>query len=389
MVRRINRLAHAIDHGVGRLRRRRAVLVEVRTPVSLAVLGPVYERLEQMPDLDVSFTGEHPDYVRPLLSGRRVLSQSDAEWQRFDVCLNGDPWAAARLRRCASRVNFFHGVAGKYDLDDPRHLPMGFELYDRVAFINRDRMDRYIASRIVSAKQARLIGYPKLDRLASGGIDGTAARDELRLSPSRQTVLYAPTYSTSSSLHLAGEQIVKALADARLNVIVKLHDRSFDADVRYTGGVDWRARMRAIERPGQVAFVEGADASACLAAADLMITDHSSVGFEYLVLDRPLIVYHAPELAAAARINPEKIELLRSAATVVETTTELVRAVREELTSPARLSRQRRRVATEMFHAPGTATDRAVALVCELLDRQPSRSAVDVGAPASLPGGAS
>ena len=389
MVRRVTRLAHSIDHRLARLRRGRTVLVELRTPVSLAVLGPVYERLEQMPDLDVSFTSESPERIRPLLSGRRLRSQAEVEWDRFDVCLNGDPWAATRLRRCASRVNFFHGVAGKYDLDDPRHLPMGFELYDRVAFINRDRMDRYIASRIVSARQARLIGYPKLDRLASGHVDGGPVRDALGLSPSRQTVLYAPTYSTASSLHLAGEQIVRGLADAGLNVIVKLHDRSLDTDVRYTGGIDWRTRMRAIERPGQVVFVEGADASSYLAAADLMITDHSSVGFEFLVLDRPLIVYDAPDLAAAARINPEKLELLRSAALVVKTTGELVQAVREELATPARLARARRRVARDMFHAPGTATDRAVALVCELLDRQPSRAAVDVGVAASLPGGAS
>jgi CDP-glycerol glycerophosphotransferase (TagB/SpsB family) len=138
-----------------------------------------------------------------------------------------------------------------------------------------------------------------------------------------------------------------------------------------------------------VAFVESADASSCLAAADLMVTDHSSVGFEYLVLDRPLVVYDAPDLAAAARINPEKIELLRSAAAVVRTTQELSMVVCQELTVPGRLSRERRRVAGEMFHAPGTATDRAVALVCELLDRQRSVSTVEAAAAASLPGGAS
>ena len=389
MVRRITRLAHAIDHRVARIRRRRAVLVEIRTPVYLAVLAPIYERLEQMPDVHVSFTSEYPDRIRPLLAGRHFLSQTEAEWRRFDLAINGDPWAAARLRRCASRVNFFHGVAGKYDLDDPRGLPMGFDLYDRVAFINRDRMDRYLASGIVSANQARLIGYPKLDRLASGQVNGAAVRNEFGLAPSRQTVLYAPTYSTASSLHLAGERIVTALADAGLNVIVKLHDRSLDEDARYNGGIDWRARMRALERPAQVVFVEGADASPCLAAADLMITDHSSVGFEYLVLDRPLIVYDAPHLAEAARINPQKIELLRSAATVVQATDQLVGTVRAELTVPARLSPRRRRVAADMFHAPGTATDRAVALACELLDRQVSTAAVDVSTPASLAGGAS
>jgi CDP-glycerol glycerophosphotransferase (TagB/SpsB family) len=41
-----------------------------------------------------------------------------------------------------------------------------------------------------------------------------------------------------------------------------------------------------------------------------MVTDHSSVGFEYLVLDRPLLVVRrARSACAAARINPEKLVL--------------------------------------------------------------------------------
>src|SRR6185436_17434719 len=111
--------------------------------------------------------------IRPLV-GDRFMTHADAEWTRFDLYLNGDPWAAARLRRTAARVNFFHGVAGKYDLDNPSGLPMGFEYYDRVAFINRDRMTRYLAAGLVTPRQAALVGYPKLDRLAAGGIDGAA-----------------------------------------------------------------------------------------------------------------------------------------------------------------------------------------------------------------------
>ena len=73
------------------------------------------------------------------------------------------------------------------------------------------------------------------------------------LDPSRPTALYAPTYSEASSLHLAGEEIVRALAASGFNVIVKLHDRSLDADPRYNGGIDWRRRIRALEVPGRIA----------------------------------------------------------------------------------------------------------------------------------------
>ncbi|HWK12489.1 MAG TPA: CDP-glycerol glycerophosphotransferase family protein [Vicinamibacterales bacterium] len=367
MLRRLTPAIHRLDEAIGRLKPIRDVLIELRTPVYQAVLGPIADGLSARGGTSVWYTSEYPDRIAPLVPQGTFLTHRQVEWRRFDLYVNGDPWAAARLRRCAHRINFFHGVAGKYDLDRPSGLPMGFEYYDRVAFINRDRMERYLDARIVTAAQAVLIGYPKLDRLANGGWDGARIRTESGLDAHHPTVLYAPTYSMASSLHLAGEAIVSGLADAGFNVLVKLHDRSLDADPKYSGGIDWRTRMRGIERPGRVRFVEGADASPWLAAADLMVTDHSSVGFEYFVLDRPLIVFDAPDLAHEARINPEKIALLRSAATVVRNVDELVHAAAAEVAAPARLSAIRRRVAADLFYQPGTATDRAVALARELL----------------------
>lgn len=382
MLRHASRLVHSLDHALGRATGVRRVLVELRTPVYRAVLAPVYDILAALPDVDVAFTSEYPDRIRPLVDAGRFLTHREAEWRRFDLYMNADPWAAARLRRCAKRLNFFHGVAGKYDLDKPAGLPMGLEYYDRVAFINRDRMSRYLDAGLVTQRQAQLVGYPKLDRLAAGRIDGAAVRASLGLDNGRRTALYAPTYSTASSLHLAGEEIVGALADAGFNVIVKLHDRSLDKDPRYTGGIDWRARIGALERDGRVRHVEGADASPLLAAADFMVTDHSSVGFEFLVLDRPLLVFDAPDLPSAARINPEKIALLRSAATVVTDVPALAAAARGLVEMPDRLSAERRRVAEAMFHDPGGATDRAVQLARELLENRAPAPAVNEAQPA-------
>ena len=382
LIRRATPVLHKLDHAVGRLRRTRSVLVELRTPVYHAVLGPIAEGLSGDPDVQLWYTSENQDRIEPLVHAGRFLSHPDVEWRRFDLYINGDPWAAARLRRCAHRVNFFHGVAGKYDLDQPSGLPMGFECYDHVAFINRDRMLRYLQAAIVTPSQAVLVGYPKLDRLASSGYDAAAIRASLRLEPGRPTVLYAPTYSEASSLHLAGEAIVRGLVRAGVNVIVKLHDRSLDADPRYNAGIDWRSRFEAVAaaEPGWIAFAEVADASPLLAAADLMVTDHSSIGFEYLVLDRPLLVYDAPDLERVARINPEKIVLLRSAATVVRTPDETAAAATRSLADPTRLSAARRRVARELFFDPGHATERSLRLIRTLLF--PANTTTAVGAQA-------
>jgi hypothetical protein len=374
LLRKLTPAVHKLDHAIGRLSPRRDVLVELRTPVYQAVLGPIAEALAGLPDVHVHYTSEYPDRIAPLVPTGRFLRHAEVEWRRFDLYLNGDPWAAARLRRCARRINFFHGVAGKYDLDRPEGLPLGFEYYDHVAFINRDRMQRYLTAGIVTPRQAVLVGYPKLDRLVNGAYDREAVRRSLGLSPRRPAALYAPTYSEASSLHLAGEEIVRSLVGAGLNVVVKLHDRSLDSDPRYHAGIDWRARFTSLQRelPERVRFVEAGDASPLLAAADLMVTDHSSIGFEFLVLDRPLLVFDAPDLPRAARINPEKVALLRSAATVVQTTKELARAAVHAIQQPSELSAVRRRIAAELFFEPGGATDRALHLVRRMLHLTPA-----------------
>ena len=134
---------------------------------------------------------------------------------------------------------------------------------------------------------------------------------------------------------------------------------------------DWRARLAPFTSTGRFVLASSGDSTGYVLASDLMVTDHSSIGFEFCVLDRPLIVYDAPRLAAEARINPAKIALLRSAATVVRTPAELRDAVAGALGDPGALSAARRRVADEVFYRPGTATDRAIETVYELLELPP------------------
>ena len=255
-----------------------------------------------------------------LVPEGRFLTHAEVEWRRFDLYINGDPWAAARLRRCARRVNFFHGVAGKYDLDQPSGLPLGFEYYDHVAFINRDRMLRYLGSgdrdaaagRPGRLPEARPAGVWRLRRrrpsaprsgLRAGAPDRALRADLLR------SLVAAPR--RRGDRHRARRRGLQRDRQAARSVA-----RSRIREIH--AGIDWRARFTALEQagePGRIRFVETPDASPLLAAADCMVTDHSSIGFEYLVLDRPLLVFDAPDLPRAARINPEKVVLLRSAAT--------------------------------------------------------------------------
>jgi CDP-glycerol glycerophosphotransferase (TagB/SpsB family) len=237
-------------------------------------------------------------------------------------------------------------------------------------FVNPDRRNRYVEAGLVpdDPSRAPLVGYPKVDCLVDGSLDTAAIRQELRLDPRIPTVMYAPTWSPHSSLNAMGEEIIDRLASAGLQVIVKLHDRSYDRRERGSGGIDWARRLSRYRHHPLVRVVRQPDGCPSMAVSDAMVSDHSSIAFEYLLLDRPLIVIDRPDLIIHARINPEKVKRLRDAADVVDTADAMISSLGEALRRPNRLSVQRRRVATDLFHAPGTATERALAHLYGLID---------------------
>ena len=194
MRRAVSRSLHAIDHAAGRWRGPRQVLVDSRIPAHFMVVRPVVEALRDDPRVAVwvcSAEGR-ADTVAAFEEsglGDRLVTREHCTWRRFDLYMNGDPWCVASLRRCARWINFFHWVAGKYGLDAPPPDAHLFDLYDRVGFVNRDRMRRYLGSGIVRPEQAVLVGYPKLDRLVTDPPDGIVLRRSIGLDSDRPTVM--------------------------------------------------------------------------------------------------------------------------------------------------------------------------------------------------------
>jgi hypothetical protein len=368
------RVAKRIDRAVGHMAGPRRVLIEVRSPMNLEVLRPIWAALAADSRVELTFTAIEEAWVKPLLDaaglGKRLISSAAATWTRFDLAFNADPWDALDLRRCWRRVNFFHGVAGKYDLDDPAAIArnVDFAIYDRLMFANEDRLQRYVNAGVVTRDRAALVGFPKIDDLVNGRWSAAAVRTELGLDPSLETVLYAPTFAPASSLHLAGESIIDALLATGRNVIVKLHDRSMVPHPKYTANIDWRGRLARFAGRSNYAFATGAHAGPYLVAADLMITDHSTIGFEFALLDRPLVVFDAPDLLEQARINPDKWRQLRDMADIARTAGELPAIVGGALADRKRHAATRRATSQALFAHAGHSTERALEVVYELLE---------------------
>ncbi|MEN3338956.1 MAG: hypothetical protein V7647_2632 [Acidobacteriota bacterium] len=351
----------------------RTILFDARTAMEYGMMAPVHRRLLGDPRVRTYLiSSERPHRAAAIFrdapAEAQVLSPRAAMLKRFDACVASD-FVWATLPRGTRRVQMFHGVAGKWSQVYDR--PDGsMRQWDRLFFINRRRLQNYIASGAVDSDSPaiRLVGMPKSDCLVDGSLSRNTVLEAHGMDPARTTVLYAPTWTRFSSLNTMGEEIVQRLVDAGYQVLVKLHDNSLDPAFVNSGGVDWVARLTPILARGDGHLIEAADASPWLVAADVLVTDHSSIGFEYLLLDRPLIRISVPDLIKEANVGTDYVTLIAGASTTVETPSGLIGAVEHAIANPAHLSGARRALAAELFHDPGKATDHATRELYALIE---------------------
>ncbi len=367
-----------IDDAVTGRGDRRHILVDSRTGVNYEMVAPVVRAMR--PDSRVRFyftASEDAARLRQIYedapAGTELIGPRMAALSKWDAYLASDfMWAT--LPRGARRIQMFHGVGGKYGFDAPTE---SMRVWDRLFFVNERRLRNFIAAGALDADgpQARLIGMPKVDCLVDGSMSRARLLEEMQLDPARPTVLYAPTWSPNSSLNRIGEALIGRLAAMPINLIVKLHDRSRDLRPQYSGGIDWVARLTPLLQQPHTTMAMNPNITPSLVAADVMITDHSSCGFEYLLLDRPLVRIHVPELIAGANIHADYVQLLADASHNVSDSLDAaatVAAVEQALGAPSSLSAARQRVANDLFYRPGTATARCAAALYELLELAPA-----------------
>ena len=353
----------------------RRILIDARTPVHYTMFAPVHAAMQGDERVRFYFcSSEEPAAAAAIFhdagTDARLIGPAAAALIKFDAYLTSDfTWTRLLHRTC--RIQMFHGVGGKYGFDAPTE---SFAAWHRLFFVNRRRLNNCIASGALDphSPAIRLIGMPKVDALVDGSLNRAAVLASLGLPADRPTVLYAPTWSPASSLNTLGVALLQRLRTLPVSVIVKLHDRSCDLRPQYSGGVDWRAALQPYLAEGSAVLASSADICPYLAASDVMVTDHSSAGFEYLLLDRPLVRIHAPALIALANIHQDYVQLLADVSESTSGVDDTVAAVERALANPSARCAMRRAVAEDLFHEPGTATARCAEALYEAVQLEPA-----------------
>jgi CDP-glycerol glycerophosphotransferase len=296
-------------------------------------------------------------------------------------------------RRGSTHVQTHHGTPVKVMGLDQRDFPVGAQGLDLPSLMRRcDRWDYSITANAHSSQvwarcypngyETLEYGYPRNDRLATAtASDITAARAHLDLAPQAHVALFAPThreYVSTFRPQVELDELADALgADSAL--LVRAH-------YFYPGG--WRGSHPAVRDVSAHPCVED-----LLLAADVLITDYSSVMFDYAVLDRPIVIF-APDWETYRHTRGVTFDLLAQAPGVVATSApELFAVLSDGTASGAAASAARARFRARFCYLDdGNAADRVVRHVfAEVLSDAIVEAAVaaarDAGAPGAWDGG--
>jgi CDP-glycerol glycerophosphotransferase (TagB/SpsB family) len=337
-----------------------------------AMFRPIHERLRADPHLEVSFTANHKAkelYRSVGLNGVRIVSKRVSYFQRYDMCIC--PSFFYERKNAGVRVQIFHGVSLKNRAVHRKSLD-----YDTLFLVGPYMKQKFMETWGLSDDDPRfeMIGMPKLDRLVDGSLHRRMVEESLNIDRSLPTVIYAPTRPTrtSSSLAMAGEEIISTISEMNVNFLVKLHDRAY-REWRSRSS-DWRAILKRLEKQN-VRIVEDYDIVPYLYVSDLLVSDISSVVNEYTLLDRPIVLFDVPRLIQFHKrkeierglSSSDLEEWGRDVGTVVKDMEGLKGAIERGLSHPEEKRDIRREFAERFFFQPGSATDRAVQKIYELL----------------------
>lgn len=341
-----------------------SILFFAKDPHNVAVYERVLRRLIDDPRYRVSLTSRNPR-IRPSnavydgfdLPGRLRVHHRIAALRRYDLYLSPDIFILSK--RCRIKAHTFHGISIKGKAFTEKALA-----FDRLFLIGPYQRRRFVERGILGEDDPRFVpvGMPKTDAFFDDSIDRDAYLRKFGLDPGRKTLLYAPTWRPESSLHKLGEPLIRSMREAPWNLMVKLHDHSWEIK----RGVDWSKKLEELRAPN-IAVIREGNVTPALFSADLLISDASSVANEFTLLDRPIVFIDVPELFEKYKDSIDLEGWGQSSGPVARTVEEIHAHIEASLADPSGYQEQRRRIAEEGFYNPGQATEAAVEAIEEML----------------------
>ncbi|MBC8368924.1 MAG: CDP-glycerol glycerophosphotransferase family protein [Planctomycetes bacterium] len=331
------------------------VLFSGHAPVYFLCFEPLFKKLAADPNYDVYVTGgfrqkNGDDYDYDSLSMYsqlgvsvdRILQVEQMREMDFDVlfCSNTKMLEPASVKK---KVQVFHGISFRNRAIRPANMGA-----DAFLMIGPYMERKFREAGLIGEDDSRVVrvGLMKNDAMFDGTLSSSIINEQWGFDGTRPVIAFCPTGQKHNALDRYGIELLKRLdATGKYDILVKLHDHPH-------GSMDWTPEIERIQNK-HMRLVESFAVTPVLYAADLLITDASSVSNEYLVLDRPIIYMDTPELIERAFNKKDSMTDLstwgRRTGTVADSIDSMLDCVTGSLANPGEMSEIRQEAAADLF----------------------------------------
>jgi len=338
---------------------------------------PVIKKLGSFKDIDVYFIIQyHPEYPFSEMAKLRkyaldklgidkekILDYWQVTWMKFDLLIATYLYIKFPIIRTKKWL-LRHGP-GLYENSLQRSIKRKCIYdFDRVLLPGRYDYD------ILKAESAKLppleiVGFPYLDKMKSFNTkERYSYQKSLGLDRTKKTILLAPSWGSThvykESLSHYFRQIIDLLTSYSddYNVLVKLHHCSFNQMM--AKGVKWSQELQSLA--AVIKIDQNVDDSPALQCSDLLITDFSSRAFNFMLLDKPVVLF-VKLSGYVGKYGYRRIVKMLEGSYLAEDLEELRESIDLALLHPTEMSEKRKRVAEECFSYYGSSTEQMVRLI--------------------------
>lgn len=186
----------------------------------------------------------------------------------------------------------------------------------------------------------------------------------LQLDNTKPTMLYAPSWAYNAENVSMDDAILNELAKINhYNVIIRPHPNLLKPSS--CNGYDWNISINKLKTKGVlISYSDDHSVYEILPHVDLLIGDISAVTFEYLVLNRPIILY-MKESVLDAYEAPEFVKPMLSATTRLGSANMLPKILKNINTENDNHTKARNELLNNMLYNIGGATDCAVETIAK------------------------
>ncbi len=360
-------------------KKKKYVLFVVRNEIMFSYARPIYEHLNNDKRLRIYFCFPAPqDFLNENLEKLRKIHKFKtfhyplARFLKWDLIFFPDHWPY--FRRDCRQIYIGHGVGSSKKVGGESYVygrrschADNTIIYDKIftrSEYEHKRIEKYYP-RFYS--RSKVVGSLLVDEIKRFTLLKDEILRKINFSSEKKILMVVSTWGPFSFIQTKGLEFISKIPDIadKYNIIISIHHNNFEA--KYSGGQNWQDLLGRIKCKNVFTILDAREPYYLLANADILLTDITSLGLYFPILERPIIFFDNENV----RLEPDCLTLeLRKVSYVIKDLanikSDIVKAI--ETFSPEKM----KELSSKIFSYIGSSWQRYAQEIYDSLSMEPN-----------------